>query len=108
MSCRPDFAVLLLLGLFQGQGQGRARAWPAHPARHSARSFWYTAGTTGSAARSHSVLAYLALKCAGVLAELHVYAKAAHDFGVRPSHRPYSAWTDAWAAWLRQQGLLLR
>ena len=54
----------------------------------------------------HSVLLYLALRRAGVPAELHVYAQTAHDFGVRPSDRPCSTWTDSCAAWLRQQGLL--
>ena len=54
----------------------------------------------------HSVLMYLALRKAGVPAELHVYATAAHDFAVRPSEHPCSTWTQACAAWLRQQGFL--
>ncbi|MCF7974124.1 MAG: hypothetical protein K9N55_09940 [Phycisphaerae bacterium] len=49
----------------------------------------------------HSVLMYLAPKKANVLAELHIYATAAHDFGVRPSDHPC-------AAWLRYQGFLKR
>jgi hypothetical protein len=49
---------------------------------------------------------YLALKRAGTPAELHVYAGAAHDFGVRPSDRPCSTWTRSCADWLRQQGFL--
>jgi acetyl esterase/lipase len=55
---------------------------------------------------AHSVVAYLALKRAGVPAELHVYAATAHDFAVRPSDRPYSAWMQACSAWLRNQGFL--
>ena len=54
----------------------------------------------------HSVVMYLALKRAGVPAELHIYAGAAHDFAVRPSDRPCSTWTQACADWLRQQGFL--
>ena len=49
---------------------------------------------------------YLALKRAGVPAELHIYAGAAHDFGVRASDHPCSTWTAACANWLRHQGLL--
>ncbi len=49
---------------------------------------------------------YLALKRAGVPAELHVYASTAHDFGVRKTDRPHSAWTDSCVKWLRHQGLL--
>ena len=49
---------------------------------------------------------YLALKRAGVPAELHIYATTAHDFGVRKSDHPYSAWTESCAHWLREQGFL--
>ena len=54
----------------------------------------------------HSVLMYLALKRAGVPAELHIYATAAHDFGVRKSDHPCSTWTESCANWLRHQGFL--
>ena len=54
----------------------------------------------------HSVLMYLALKRAGVPAELHVYAGTAHDFGVRTNDRPYSKWTVSCAEWLRDGGFL--
>jgi acetyl esterase/lipase len=50
---------------------------------------------------------YVALKRAGVPAELHVYAKTSHDFGVRSGDkRPYSEWPQTCAQWLRQQGFL--
>jgi len=46
------------------------------------------------------------LKRAGVPAELHIYARATHDFGVRKSDQPCSTWTEACANWLRNQGFL--
>jgi acetyl esterase/lipase len=54
----------------------------------------------------NSVLMYLALTRAGIPAELHVSAGTTHDFGVRTGDRPYSAWTETCANWLRHQGLL--
>jgi acetyl esterase/lipase len=54
----------------------------------------------------HSVVMNLALKRAGIPAELHIYAGAKHDFGVRPSDRPYGTWTRSCYQWLQQQGLL--
>ena len=54
----------------------------------------------------HSVLMYLALKRAGVPAELHVYANTTHDFGVRTNEHPYSRWTETCVNWLRHQGFL--
>jgi acetyl esterase/lipase len=53
-----------------------------------------------------SALMYLALRHAGVPAELHIYAGAAHDFGVRRSASPCSTWTIACGNWLRDRGLL--
>ena len=58
------------------------------------------------AASENSVFLYLALKRTGVPAELHIYAGAAHDFGVRPNDQPCSTWTQSCAHWLRHQGLL--
>lgn len=54
----------------------------------------------------HSVVMYLALKQAGIPAELHLYAGTTHDFGVRPSERPYGQWTDSCVRWLRNLGFL--
>ena len=50
---------------------------------------------------------YLALKRAGVSAELHVYAGVGHGFGVRESNRPpVSEWTRLFLEWLDVQGFL--
>ncbi len=49
---------------------------------------------------------YLALKRAGIPAELHIYAGAAHDFGVRPVDHPCSTWTARCLDWLKSQGFL--
>jgi hypothetical protein len=49
---------------------------------------------------------YLALKKAGVPAELHVYAKGGHGFGLRPSGRPCSTWPQRCAEWMKAQGFL--
>src|SRR5438105_1649110 len=42
----------------------------------------------------------------GIPAELHVYAKGEHDFGVRQKGQPTGAWTEACVAWLRGLGVL--
>ena len=54
----------------------------------------------------HSLFMYLALKRAGIPAELHIYAGTVHDFGVRTNDRPYSTWTASCAHWLRDRGFL--
>ena len=49
---------------------------------------------------------YLALKRAGVPAELHIYATAAHDFGVRPSDHPCSTWIQSCVPMVTLPGIL--
>jgi hypothetical protein len=43
-----------------------------------------------------------------VPAELHVYARGGHGYGLRKTDRPCTTWPDRCADWLRQQGLLKR
>jgi len=54
------------------------------------------------------VFLYLALKRGGIPAELHVYAGAAHDFGVRKVDHPCSTWTARCIDWMKDQGFLKR
>ncbi len=50
---------------------------------------------------------YLALRKAGVSAELHVYAGVGHGFGLRLSnHGSYSEWPSLFLAWLDTKGFL--
>ena len=52
------------------------------------------------------MLMYLALKKAGVPAELHVYATGGHGFGLRPSDHPCSTWPERCEEWMQDQGIL--
>ena len=74
------------------------------------RSSWPMPPTTrrATAARisENSVFMYLALKRAGIPAELHVYATGDHDFGVRQNEKLPSSWPGLCVNWLRSQGLL--
>jgi len=50
---------------------------------------------------------YLALKRAGVSAELHVFAGTGHGFGVRESnHGPVGGWLELFYGWLGERGFL--
>ena len=63
---------------------------------------------TFASARSNSVAFYLALKNAGVPAELHIYEKGVHGVGLAPGDRELSTWPDRMLGWLRTRGLLDR
>ena len=48
-----------------------------------------------------SLFYYLALKNANVPAEMHLYPRGGHGYGLRPSEHPVSKWPDRAEQWLR-------
>jgi acetyl esterase/lipase len=105
VSSRPDFAILVYSGYLKARNKDALAPGLTIPAG-TPPVFLAHGGDDLISDPAHSVVMYLALKRAGIPAELHVYARAAHDFGVRPSEQPCSTWTQACARWLRHEGLL--
>jgi acetyl esterase/lipase len=105
ISCRPDFAIAVYPGYLKAKDKDEV-APSLHVPAGTPPVFLAHGGEDIISPPEHSVLMYLALRRAGVPAELHVYAGTAHDFGVRATDQPCSTWTEACAAWLRHQGLL--
>ena len=105
VSCRPDFAV----PVYSGYLKAKDREGIANGLRVPADTppvFLAHGGADIESDPEHSVAMYVALKRAGVPTELHIYAGAAHDFGVRKSDQPCTTWTTSCADWLRHQGFL--
>ena len=107
ISCRPNFAIPVYSGYFKAQDKDELAAGLSIP-KETPPVFLVHGGEDIISPPEGSVIMWLALKRAGASAELHIYAKTAHDFGVRKADRPYAAWTTACEAWLRDQGLLRR
>ena len=55
---------------------------------------------------AESLRLYSDWKAAGRPAELHVYAKGGHGFGMRPQGLPIDRWIERFADWLSGQGLM--
>lgn len=109
-SCRPDFAVMCYSGYLKARDKDEL--WPglripadtppillAHASDDSEK--------VGGSIPENSAVMYLALKRAGVPAELHIFASGNHDFGVRQNGKLPSSWTQLCLNWLRSFGLLL-
>ncbi len=105
ISCRPDFAIGIYSGFLKAKDKDQIAPGLPIPAG-APPIFLAHGGDDIVSSPENSVLMYLALKKANIPAELHIYATAAHDFGVRPSENPCSTWIQACAAWLRYQGFL--
>jgi acetyl esterase/lipase len=54
----------------------------------------------------NSIAFYLALKNAGVPAELHIYEKGRHGVGLAPEDRELSTWPERMLGWMRGRGVL--
>jgi hypothetical protein len=55
-----------------------------------------------------SVPLYSTWKAAGRSAELHIFARGGHGFGVRTQGLPSDRWIDLFGDWLRTLGVLDR
>jgi acetyl esterase/lipase len=105
LSCRPDFAIPIYPGYLKAKDKDELAPGLRVP-KGTPPMFLAHGGADVISDPEHSVVLYQALKRAGVPAELHVYAGAAHDFGVRRVDNPCSTWTASCAAWMRHQGIL--
>jgi acetyl esterase/lipase len=105
VSCRPDFAIGVYSGYLKAKDKDELAPGLRIPAA-TPPIFLVHGGADIISPPEHSVFMYLALKRAGIPAELHIYAGAAHDFGVRQVGHPCSTWTGRCIGWLRSQGFL--
>jgi acetyl esterase/lipase len=105
VSCRPDFAIAAYSGYLKAKDKDELAPGLRVPAK-APPVFLVHGGADIISDPNHSVVMYMALKRAGVPAELHIYAGAAHDFAVRKVDHPCGAWTDTCLDWMRNQGFL--
>lgn len=105
ISCRPDFAVAIYSGYLKAKEKDEIAPGLSVPA-NTPPVFLVHGSDDIISPPEHSIFFYLALKRAGVPAELHIYADTTHDFGVRANDRPYSSWTKSCVNWLRDRQFL--
>jgi acetyl esterase/lipase len=105
ISCRPDFAIPVYSGYLKAKDKFELAPGLNIPPG-TPPFFLVHGGADIISEPENSVVMYLALRKRGIPAELHIYAGAAHDFGVRKSDHPYSTWTESCAQWLRRYEFL--
>ena len=115
LTCRPDFAILLYPGhLWTPDGERPAgdngaelRLRPDIRLRaDTPPTFLLQAEDDQVDDVRHSLTYYVALKKAGVPAEMHLYAQGGHAFGLRPTKLPISHWPALVEQWLLTIGIL--
>lgn len=130
VSCRPDFAV----AIYPGHLSYAAAEWDAaagakkipiappdrlstadanlglnpdiHVTNQTPPTFLLQAEDDHIDSVYDSLSYYIALKKAGVPAEIHLYAQGNHVFGLRPTKLPITRWPALVETWLRTGGMI--
>jgi acetyl esterase/lipase len=107
LSCRPDF-MCPIYAAYLADGYKDNVAELGSLVRVNAKTPpTFLAVTQDDTMRgAQSALLFIELKKAGVPAELHVYTKGGHGYGIRPSKNPVSTWHRRLAQWMRASGLV--
>jgi acetyl esterase/lipase len=102
-SCRPDFAI----GIYPGHlatDQGTLN--PNVPVTKGTPPTFLLQAEDDHVDGWQSPVYYAALAAAGVPAELHVYPRGGHAFGLRPTQEPITAWPALVETWLKSSGII--
>lgn len=99
LSCRPDFAVVIYPGYLALADRNFAPNADINPTTNTPPTFIVQA-EDDPVHVENAVVYFMALKNAKVPAELHIYAKGGHGYGLRRTADPVTAWPEAVATWL--------
>lgn len=99
-SCRPDFALIIYPGYLVLSEQNYAFNPDLKITEQTPPSFLVQA-EDDFAHVENSLLYYRALKDAKVPAEMHLYARGGHGYGLRHTALPVTHWDEPAAVWLR-------
>lgn len=101
-SCRPDFAALICPGGLRARGSSDPLALdPQLPVSKDTPPTFLLQTEDDRLAHVESSLAYyIALKNAGVPAEMHLYTQGVHGYGLRRTNLPVTAWPQLVEVWL--------
>ncbi|MEO8130521.1 MAG: alpha/beta hydrolase [Bryobacteraceae bacterium] len=106
VSCRPDFAVALYPGHLWISREGFVLNPDVPVTRYTPPTFLLHAENDPVDSVNNSLVYYIALKRAGVPAEMHLYAEGKHAFGLRPTAFPITRWPQLVETWLRTIGMI--
>jgi acetyl esterase/lipase len=106
VSCRPDF-VLLVYPARLVLKEGPELAPELKVTSNTPPTFLVQTGDDPVHVEN-SLFYYLALKKAGVPAEMHLFACGGHGYGLRPSENAVTSWPLEAEEWMRGLGVLKR
>jgi acetyl esterase/lipase len=105
LSARPNF-VIPIYPAYLGDPQDKSRLSPLVKISKDSAPMFIAITHDDSDRSIYAALLYVELKRAKVPAELHIYGKGGHGYGMRPSEHPVSTWTKRCEEWLRASKLI--
>lgn len=99
LSCRPDFMMIIYPGWLRAGADGMAEN-PNLPVTAQTPTSFIVQAENDPVHVENSVAFFLALKQAGVPAEMHLYADGGHGYGLRPTALPVTHWPAQAETWL--------
>jgi acetyl esterase/lipase len=99
LSCRPDFAFMIYPG-YLALSEKDFEFNPDIPVTASTPPAFLVQAEDDPVHVENAIEYFMALKKAGVEAELHLYAKGGHGYGLRPSPYPVTKWPALAQTWL--------
>lgn len=105
VSSRPDFCVLIYPAYLAVKEQGDKLAEETPVTPNTPPTFLVQTEDDGVRVEN-SLVYYLALKNAKVPAEMHIFAKGGHGYGLRPTELPVTHWPKQAEVWMQGLGLL--
>jgi acetyl esterase/lipase len=107
LSCRPDFTVLVYPAYLTDENQNFAPSPKINPTEQTPPTF--IVQTEDDPIPVENALVYFReLKDAKVPAELHIYSKGGHGYGLRRTELPVTGWPKLVETWFRGNGILPR
>lgn len=105
-SCRPDFAVPIYPGHLWVDVEGYKLNPNVRVTRQTPPTFLVQAEDDNVDGVDQVLTYFIALKDAGVPAEMHIYAHGGHAFGLRRTNLPITEWPSLVEVWLRTIGMI--
>lgn len=106
VSCRPDFGIPIYPAWLEVEGRDELKG--EFPVTKQTPPMFIACAADDKISAIGSAVLYLALQHARVPAELHIYAKGGHGFGLRHTANPCSTWPRRCEAWMKSEALLDR
>lgn len=102
-SCTPNFALLIYPAYLVDKG-GALK--PEYAVKKGSPPMFFAHSSDDPVSSENSAALYLALVKHGVPAELHLYAKGGHGYGMNKGSNPCNTWPDRAADWMKSRGLI--